>query len=139
MPTVGIVNGHNMRIFVGDVAVAKATTCSYSVRRATRSTAHKDLGTGSGAGWAGSEYGEGSWEMSGDALYAEGDSFDTLFAALSAKTKLTVEFSTDVVGDKKMTGSALITEITKNSPNNEDVTYSYTLQGDGELTRANVV
>ena len=138
MPTVGIVNGHNMRWRVGGVTIAKATDCSITISREARNTSHKDIGDGTGAGWAGNEYGEGSWEGTCSALYAEGDTFDTLFTALSDKTKITVEFSTDEAGDKKMTGSAVITSLEQNAPNNEDVTYTVTFVGDGELERATI-
>jgi predicted secreted protein len=140
MPTTGIVNGHNLRIFLDDVAVAKSTSCSISITRDVRETSHKDLGTGDGAGWKGSEYGEGSWTITGDALYAydgagDAESFETLWDAIENKTKLTIQYSTDVSGDKVFEGSVIITSLDVNAPNNEDVTYSFSATGDGAPTR----
>lgn len=135
MPTTGIVNGHNLRIFVGGTAVAKATNCQITITREVRNTSHKDIGSGDGAGWAGSEYGEGSWEISGDALYAESEGFETLWSAMKDKTKVAIEYSTDVTGDQRFTGNVVMTSLEMNAANNEDVTYSYAGTGDGEPTR----
>ena len=131
-----IINGHNLRWKVGGVAIAKATDCTVSISGDTRDTAHKDIGSGVGAGWAGSEYGTKNWEGSCSALYAEDESYETLWTAFNANTKIAVEFSDGTVGNKKYTGTAVITSLEQNAPNNEDVTYSVSFKGDGALVRA---
>ena len=133
-----IINGHNMRWFVGAVAIAKATSCSISISGETRDTSHKDIGTGAGAGWSGAEYGKKAWEGSCSALFAEADTFETLWTAFKDSTKLAVEFSTDVAGSKMFSGNAVITSLEMQADDNEDVTYSISFTGDGELLRANI-
>jgi TP901-1 family phage major tail protein len=118
------------------VAIAKATDCTITISGETRDTSHKDIGTGVGAGWSGSEYGSKSWEGQCSALYAEDESFETLWTAFKNNTKIAVEFSDGVSGNKKFNGNAVITSLDQNAPNNEDVTYSVSFQGDGELLRA---
>lgn len=131
-----IINGHNLRWKVGGTAIAKATDCTITISGEVRDTAHKDIGAGTGSGWKGSEYGEKSWEGSCNALYAEDESYETLWTAFNGNTKISVEFSDGTTGNKKFTGSAVITSLEQNAPNNEDVTYSVTFAGDGALTRA---
>lgn len=118
------------------MAIAKATDCTVSISGDTRDTAHKDIGSGVGAGWSGSEYGTKNWEGSCSALYAEDESYETLWTAFNANTKIAVEFSDGTVGNKKFTGTAVITSLEQNAPNNEDVTYSVSFKGDGALLRA---
>jgi predicted secreted protein len=132
-----IINGHNLRIKIGGTAIAKATECSVSISGDVREVAHKDIGTGVGAGWSSAEYGTKSWEAQCSALYAESETFETIFTAFNASTKVTFEFSDGVTGNKKMTGTAVITSIEQNAPNNEEVTYSVSFKGDGPLVRAN--
>jgi TP901-1 family phage major tail protein len=131
-----IINGHNLRWKIGGVAIAKATDCTISISGETRDTSHKDIGTGEGAGWAGASYGKKSWEGTCSALYAEDDSFETLWDAFNGNTAIAVEFSDGVVGNKKFTGSAIITSLEQNAPDNEDVTFSVSFAGNGALTRA---
>jgi len=153
MPTTGIVNGHNLRILIGindengisdPAPVAKSTSCSISITRDVRETSHKDLGSGDGAGWKGSEYGEGSWTITGDALYSYNQGLDEnigvglLWTAMKDKNKLVVQYSTDVVGDQMFQGTVVITSLDVNAPNNEDVTYSFSATGHGAPSRVAV-
>lgn len=131
-----IINGHNLRWRVGGVAIAKATDCTISISGETRTLSHKDIGTGVGAGWTGNDYGTKSWEGTCNALYAETESFETLWNAFKDSTKITVEFSDDVAGNMMFTGSAVITSLEQNAPDNENVTYSVSFSGDGVLTRS---
>lgn len=131
-----IINGHNLRWKVGGVAIGKATECTISISGETRDIAHKDIGSGTGAGWAGNAYGTKSWEGSCSAFYAEADSFETLWTAFNTNAEITVEFSDGNVANKKFTGTAVITSLEQNAPNNEEVTYSVSFVGNGTLTRA---
>ena len=129
-----IIDGKAMRLRIDDVAVTKATNCSISITRETRSRSHKDVA----AGFTSNDYGTGSWEASGEAFYAEGESYDALLTAMLAKTKVDVEMSTNVAATKKTTGTGIITSLEMNAPDEEDTTFSFSITGDGNLTRANV-
>lgn len=135
MATTGILNGHNVRWFVAGTAIAKATTCSISFSAETRESSHKD-NTGS---WAVNASGKKSFTGSCDALMAEGESFETLWAALDAGTVLTMEYSTDVAGDYEFSCTMICTGLDMNADNDEDVTYSATFTGTGQPTRSVVV
>lgn len=133
MATVGIVNGHVLRWYINGTAIAKATSCSLDFSAETRDTAHKDVG--GPTGWADSETGQLSFSGSCDALYAEAEQFETLYTAFAAGTTLTMEYSTDVTGDKFFSCSILVTGLSMNADNNENVTYSATFTGKGAPSR----
>lgn len=127
-----VIDGTAMRIRIDGVAVLKATNCSISLSRETRTRSHKDV-TGS---WQATDYGLGSCEASGEALFAEGEGYESLYTAMIDKTKVTVEMSTNVTGSKKTTFEGCVTSLEMNAPNAEDTTFSYTIAGDGAPTRA---
>jgi len=129
-----VIDGTAMRIRIDGVAVLKATNCSISMSRETRTRSHKDV-TG---GWQSADYGQGSIEANGEALFAEGEGYETLFTAMIDKTKVEVEMSTNVTGSKKTTFDGVITSLEMNAPNAEDTTFSYTIAGDGAPVRATI-
>lgn len=144
--TAGIINGHNMRLLAdsaGDttpVVIGKATECSISVENSPRTVAHKD--TGGATGWVSNDYGESSWSGQCNALFAEDETnrkLHELYTDFVAGQKVTIEFTTSQSGDYKFSGTAVITSMELNAPNNENVTYSITFTGDGALTFAVIV
>jgi hypothetical protein len=129
-----IIDGKAMRLRMGGVAVTKATNCSITINRETRTRSHKDVS----AGFQSNDYGTGSWEFSGEALYAEGESYETLFDAMIDKEKVEVEMSTNVSGTKKTTGDGVLTSLEMTAPDEEDTTYSFSGIGDGAPARATI-
>jgi len=129
-----IIDGKAMRLRIDDVAVTKATNCSISITRETRSRSHKDVA----AGFTSNDYGTGSWEASGEAFYAEGESYDSLLTAILSKNKVDVKKTIDVAATKKTTGTGVITSLEMNAPDEEDTTFSFSITGDGNLTRATI-
>ncbi len=126
-----IISGSIMRIYLDDVAIAKATDCSIEFSAAERNIAHKDI-TGS---WGGADYGELNATLSTSALYADGDgeSFDDLWTAFLAGTKVPIKFSTNVEADVYYYGDFMITSLSINAPNNESVTYSASFKSNGVI------
>ena len=57
---------------------------------------------------------------------------------LATRTELTVMFSTEVSGDYKYSGSAWLTSMSMDSPNEDNTTYSLSFSGTGALTQAAV-
>jgi len=130
-----IVNGHDLRVYVGGSAVAKATECSFSLSTNMREIAHKDT-AGSAGGFREVSAGQKSGTMTTSALYSEGESFESLFSAWDAGTAVVVKFSDEVSGNKHMTANALISSLDMNAPDNENVSYSVTFELSGAITRA---
>lgn len=118
-----IINGHNLRVYIGVTALAKATECSYSLSTSMREVAHKDT-AGAEGGFREVKPGQKSGSMSSSALYAEGDSYDTLFDAWTNGTEMSLRFSDDVTGNKSLSTKGYITSLEMNASDNENVTYS---------------
>ncbi len=131
MATVGIVDGHDMRWFINGTAVAQALTCSINFTAETRKSTNKDS-TGS---WSVIKIGEKSFTGSVEAHYAEGESYETLWAAFIAGTSLTMEFTTGVSGDLYDNCTVFITSLERSAADNEDVTFTATFEGSGAPSR----
>ena len=133
MGTTGVVNGHYLRFFDGGVALAKATECSISWAVEMRETAHKDT-AGDGGGWKEVAPGQKSATGSTTLLYSEEtNSFSTLWTKMANGTAIVVTFTTGVSGDTIWYGTAYITSMELNAPNNENVTASISFEFTGEM------
>lgn len=132
MATVGIVNGLNLRLYIGGVAVARATNCKFSSQNQVRKTAHKDQ-TG---GFASNDYGEFSGTLSSDFLIEEtAGGLSDLLDSHYAKTKVAWVYGTGVTGDTKISGTAaVIDKIDVDATVNENSTGSISLVIDGTIT-----
>lgn len=137
MPTTGIINGTLMRISVGGDNVGHSTNCSLEITAETRSILTKDL-TG---GWTSAKSGQKSWTGSVSGLLAfdaPGEKVADLFTALAAGTEITFEMTTDVTGDSKYTGTAIITSLSIGAPVEDNTTYDVQFTGVGALTQGTV-
>jgi predicted secreted protein len=79
---------------------------------------------------------EGIFEEDGSV--GTGLSFEDLVSDAVAGDYITVVMTSNVTGDLKVSGSALITDITWSAPVNDVATFSANLQGSGTLTVATV-
>lgn len=135
MATTGVTNGRNMRFFDGGTALGFATECSLSFSREMRELAHKDV-TGN---WIEKAPGAMSGSGSTSGLYAESNNAaESLFTKMNAGTALTLTFTTDVTGDQVWTGTAYITSLELNAPDNENVTYSVSFEFSGAVVMSTV-
>lgn len=135
MPTVGFLNGRNLRVYVNGNAVADATSGDLSVSQSSRDVTTKDS-----AGWMEVLYGLKEWSISGDGLVALDATFATeeLIDFILNSTTVTIRFTTNVSGDTYWTGSAIAESVDVSSPNEETPTFSFSFKGDGALTKASL-
>ena len=132
--TSGIMNGSLVGIYVnGSTKVANCVTSEFSVSMAVRDTTNKD-----NAGWKTGLGGVKSWSGSCSGMFDQSANYtyDQLFALIEARTAITLYFSTTVTGDKKYSGSALITSLKKTFPSEENVTFEMSFEGTGALTES---
>lgn len=135
MATTGITNGRNMRFFDGGTALGRATDCTLSFSSEMRETAHKDL-TGN---WTAKAPGAMSGTGSASGLYSEdANAAESLFTKMNAGTALTLTFTTEVTGDQVWTGTAYISSLEMNAPDNENVTYSVSFEFTGAVVMSTV-
>jgi predicted secreted protein len=127
-----IQNATVMGMYVnGSVKIANAVSHDLDLTMAVRDTTNKD-----NAGWQTGLGGLKSWTCSAEAMFdpSANYTFDQLFALFDARTAITVYLSSAQTGEKKYSGSALITSLKKGMPNEENTTFSVSFQGTGALT-----
>lgn len=137
MASTGVINGTNLRAYIGSTPVGYATSATLSVSRDLRETIHKD---NPGSGWAESEVAQKSGTLTVEALYNEdGTTNDyttprTLFDALDDGTALSFTFETGVSGDNIYTFSAYCTSFEVTAAVEENATYSCEFTVTGAIT-----
>lgn len=133
MPSTGIINATNVKLYVGDVLVAHCTNAQMSISVEMMGATTKDS-----AGWEESIPGRKSWSMSGDFFYTNLISsveFNDFYAAIANKTKLTVSFTTRTVGDDQYGGSCYVESAELSAGVEDNASYSITLKGTGALSK----
>lgn len=126
----------NMKFYSNTTAFTCQVDCSIEESVNMFNTTCKDSG-------ANAEFqpGEQSWTASGSMLldWAGTYSYAELKAAKDAGTAITLVFSTGVVGQKKLTGTAYVSSLgIESSGNDAAVTVPFSLQGTGALVLATI-
>ena len=133
--TSGIVNGTLIALYVGGTKIANLVSNDLDITMATRDTSNKDT-----AGWKTILGGMMNWACSAEGQFADDATygFDELFAVLTARTAVTVMISSQVTGDSKYTGSALMTNLKRTSPFEQNSTFTCSFEGTGALAVATI-
>jgi len=134
-----IVYGGDMMIFVEGEPIAFSTDAKLSIKLATREISSKDSGN-----WVERKGSKLDWNASSSALYTLAltatttTSIDALYTLMAARAPITVVFAvatgspfaqTVDTSAYRFTGEALITALDLNAPDNDNATYSITLDG----------
>lgn len=135
MPSSGAMNGTAILLSVEGTSIAKLKTNSMAINAATIDVSNKSSG-----GWKESIYGQRSGSFDFEGVFDEAGSwgFDEAFAAIGAKTVLTVRWSSAVTGDKYYEAECLLTSISQSAPMEDAVTFSGTLEITGAPTTGTV-
>jgi len=132
-----LINGTNLVIKVGGVAILKATTASLEL-----SVDMPDATTKDSAGWAEFFAGVRSFTLSTDGLidYATAAAVETdeLVAMLIARSTVAVTFGTSTAGDMLLSGNAYVSSISQTADMESPSGFSVTFQGTGALTQSTV-
>ena len=128
----------NMKLYSGSTPVAFTCQVDASISLSTNTfeTTCKDSA-------ANAEYlaGTKSWTASVSGLldFSATNGWEELFTAWTNSTSVAIVFQTGTVGDKKYSGSAIITSMNLNSSGNDEaVTWDCEFQGTGALTEATI-
>lgn len=146
-----VINGTDLCLFVVSGAtkkcIALATTCSLAINMATRQISSKD----STGNWDENISGRLSWTVDSDNLFTQdlnlsAYTYDNLVDLMIARTPLTItltKVSTENMGypqtvgsGKSLTGSAYITALNVNAPDQDNSTFTVSMIGTGALTHA---
>ena len=143
-----ILRGNDLMIFKDTTgagtaykALAFSTSCQLSLTGNTLETSSKD-----GGKWTSKAVSKLSWSLTTDNLYSVED-FNALVNSWISREELTVAFAVCTNADSDTglpadgwkigggyTGKVVITSITANAPDNDNATYSVTLEGTGALS-----
>ena len=137
MATSGVLNGTDFRIWVSGEAIGYSTSCSFSMSAELRETIHKD---NPGSGWRTFSIGQKQATITVDAFYntdansaysnrKDPDDIATLFIN---ETQFEWQFRA-ASGDDMYSGSGYITEMSIESPVEDNATYSLTIEVDGAV------
>lgn len=129
-------NGTLLGVYSASTLIAHATEGSISLSMDTRDATTKDS-----SGTRDLLEATKSGTISVSALYAEDAAYGVqeLMTAWSARTALTVKFSTEVSGDYYWSASAYVTSLEVNSGMEDNVSYSATFELTGAITYDQVV
>ena len=147
MATQGIINGTKFGIYDNSsgspVLVAFATSGSISINHSARETSNKES-----LGYKEVMEGQRDWEVSCEGMVAllalgggaiAGSDVSELFTAyIATRGVFTISFESSESGDKKWSGSAYMSSISIDAPNEESTTYSCSFVGTSTLTMATV-
>ena len=129
MATTNILNSTNGAITIGGTVMAELTGCSLTITHSPRNTTNK-----TSQGWRELLEGLREWSMSATAMYIPNGTFNTVFAAYSGRTQVTLVFESTEASDDSYTGTAYFTNGTLDSPAQEDnVTFDVSFDGTGAL------
>jgi TP901-1 family phage major tail protein len=142
MATTGLVNGTLVALYK-DVSgtltkVANLTSTDFELSKDTIDATNKD-----GGSYKEFLVGLSGWTMNAEGIFEEdggvtGISAKDLLDDIIAGDPVTVVMTSNVTGDLKLSGSAVITSFAWNAPVNDVSTFSVSLQGSGSLTVATV-
>jgi len=138
MATTGLVNGTLIALYK-DVSgtltkIANLTSTDFELTKDTIDATNKD-----GSNYKEFLVGLSNWTMSCEGIFEE-DGSTTNFSPkdllddMIAGDAITVVMTSNVTGDLKLTGSAVMTSFAWNAPVNDVATFSCSLQGSGALT-----
>jgi len=135
MATSGLINGTLVKIYVDGVAVAYSTSASIDFSMSTREATTKDS-----AGWTGKKEGLREVSLSGDFLMAfdAAYGFTDLFTIYTARTRVRIRYSSEVAGDKVLSGYAYLTSLSEEAGIEETISGSFSLEGDGIWTEGSI-
>lgn len=130
MATTGVVNGTLLGVYVGGTKINKATSASLSLNHSVRDITSKDS-----AGWSESLEGLRDWTIDFEGLFAYDATYGIvdLEGVLTARTAVTVRFSTESSTDEYFEGTAFLTSLSADAATEESSTFSGSFQGTGAL------
>lgn len=137
-----VIDGTDLRIYIGGNPIGHATSCSLSFSKETRETVSKD----NVGGWSESESGQKSATLSFEGFFTEtallgGNTVETapdLFDAFSSDALISWKFTTGVTGSEEYSGNAIMNSLEFSAPVDENATHSGSLTVSGAVTKATV-
>ena len=146
----GVMNASNLILYAGDTAngattpIGFSTECSIDISEAVRDTTNKFS-----EGWRSLAEGLRQFSISGSSLFAENATYGEaeLFDKLNSREPIffrlsiqdgSVASTAEVNGNSRYVGQGRITSLSKTGGVEDNVTYSFTIEGSGALVRETI-
>jgi len=134
MATTGVINGTDILLYVGNVAISYSRSCSIAISGpGTMEINHKDSGN-----WMTKLKKKGiTWTASADGMFAldgAGINMRELYNVLNGLTTVTIKMGTSDATDAFFSGSAVCTGYNVDAPLDEGGTFSAEFEGLGKLS-----
>jgi len=145
MATNGVINGTKFGVYAAGTKIGYATSASISMNHNLRDTSTKDS-----SGWREQMEGQRDWEVSVEGMVIFVDNSGGAISDLTVnelystymeganRTSFELKFSTEVTGDIYWHGTAWLTSLSADTPNEDSSTWSGSFSGTGALTQATV-
>jgi predicted secreted protein len=126
----GKINGHNLLVYVGGTAITHSTTCSVTLNVGEVNMTSKDS-----LKWASYLVGARDWSIEASGMVALDATYgiEELLALVQSQASSTVKFATSDSGDRFFSGSAYLTSVSLEAPDESPATFSATFEGTGKL------
>jgi len=130
MATTGKINGKDMLLYLGGTAISHSETCSLNFTQGEVPVTTKDS-----ANWEEILPGVRSWTMDCNGMVALDATYglDEFYALMNSQASATLKFATDDAADRFWSGTAYITGVTEEAPNETGVSFSISFKGTGKL------
>lgn len=142
MPTTGIYEGKNVRMYVDSNLIGYARNVNMSISGETEELTHKDT-SGSGV-WTSVSVTKLTGTVSGEAYYSEDTTVNSgtresgvdIFDFMVARTEVTCKIDSAVVGDTRYDFTGYFTQLDQSHDNEGRSTFTYTLAVNGSIAKA---
>lgn len=129
-------NGSLIKILVGASAIEDLEECTLTIDGETIDVTTKDSN-----GWTERLHGVKSWSMAGSGIldWAATEGADEIYDDLVNGTTATFKFGGSAVsGHSEISGTGLYTNLEISAPKEDKVSFSFSIEGSGALTKATI-
>lgn len=134
MPTSGVISGTELGLYINGLPHAFATSHSINIECDIKEVSSKKSGK-----WKAYKAGVLSWSISGSGLTVYDvdkttkASSASILAAMISQQEIAIKHTTAELGNRSFNGQVIVKSFTAEAPDDANSTYSFTLQGTGEL------
>ncbi|MCJ7449658.1 MAG: phage tail protein, partial [Bacteroidales bacterium] len=128
--TAGKINGHDLLLYVGGVAISHSTSCSITLNAGTVNVTSKDSDK-----WADFLPGAREWSVEASGMVALDATYglDEFYTLMNSQASATVKFATSNSDDRFFSGTGYITSVSADAPDESPSTFTVSFAGTGKL------
>lgn len=124
-----VLNASDIKVIAGGTKIAHITDAQLTIDHEPRIVFSNDTAPGEEK-----SAGKITWSVTGNSLITMGGGYSigSLITIMLQRDPVTIEFTTDVTGDHKVTGEAILRNITGGGATEQNATCSFNFEGSGD-------